>query len=79
LTASDAEAQVREVVVWINDVKSDADSILMQHLVALAGAAMRVIEVGNGDGRQDKIDSFLIMKARCIALACVMESAITIA
>jgi hypothetical protein len=79
LTASDAEAQVREVVVWINDVKSDADSILMQHLVALAGAAMRVIEVGNGDGRRDKMDSFLIMKARCIALACVMESAITIA
>jgi hypothetical protein len=79
LTASDAEAQVREVVTWINDVRSDADSILMQHLVALAGAAMRIIEVGNEDGRQEKMDLFMVMKARCIALACVMESAITIA
>jgi hypothetical protein len=79
LIASDAEAQVREVVTWINDVRSDADSILMQHLVALAGAAMRVIEVGNEDGRQERMDLLLLMKARCIALACVMENAITIA
>jgi hypothetical protein len=79
LTASDAEAQVREVVTWINDVRSDADSILIQHLVALAGAAMRVIEVGSRDGRRETMDSFLIMKARCIALACVMANSIRMA
>ncbi|KAI4851668.1 hypothetical protein E4T44_01992 [Aureobasidium sp. EXF-8845] len=79
LTASDAEAQIREVVTWMNDVKSDADSILMQHLVALAGAAMRVIEVGNGYGRQEEMDLFLVTKAKCIALACVIESAMTVA
>jgi hypothetical protein len=77
LTASDAEAQIKEVVTWINDVRSDADSILVQHLVALAGAAMRVIEVGNGDGRQERMDLFMAMKAKCIALVCVMESTIT--
>jgi hypothetical protein len=70
LTPSDAEREVREVVAWMDGVRPDADSILVKDLAALAGAAMDVVE--SVSGKEEKMQRFLVCKARCIGLACVL-------
>ncbi|KAI4722719.1 hypothetical protein E4T48_01034 [Aureobasidium sp. EXF-10727] len=71
-STTDVEDHVREVVRWINGVKSDADVILMHDLVALARAAMGVVDSASGL-RAEKMNHFLMCKARCIASACLLE------
>jgi hypothetical protein len=75
LTLSDAEHEVEEVVQWINSVRSDADTVLVYDLAALAGAAMEVIN--SLAEKEEKMGAFLVQKARCIAFACGLESAVT--
>ncbi|KAG9532212.1 hypothetical protein KCU93_g1174, partial [Aureobasidium melanogenum] len=67
---SDAEEQVRKVVQWINDVKPHADMLLLHDLVALAAAAMEVVE-STCEADPEKMKDFLRCKARCIASACL--------
>ncbi|KAI4733001.1 hypothetical protein E4T50_16443 [Aureobasidium sp. EXF-12298] len=67
---SDAEEQVREVVQWVNGVRSDADIALVHELAALAGAAMDVVD--SFLEKEEKMGRFLVQKARCIAFACVL-------
>jgi hypothetical protein len=69
-TNSDAEREVREVVAWVNSVRSDADSMLVKDLVTLAGAAMDVID--SVSDKEEKMERFVVIKARCIGLACVL-------
>jgi hypothetical protein len=69
-TTSDAEREVREVVAWVNGVRADADSMLVKDLVALAGAATDVID--SVSDKEEKMERFLVIKARCIGLACVL-------
>jgi hypothetical protein len=69
-TASDAEREVREVVGWVNGVRPDADSMLVKDLVTLAGAAMDVID--SVSDKEENMERFLVIKARCIGLACVL-------
>jgi hypothetical protein len=69
-TASDAEREVREVVGWVNGVRPDADSMLVKDLVTLAGAAMDVID--SVSDKEEKMERFVVIKARCIGLACVL-------
>ena len=73
---SEAEAHVQETVRWINGVRSDGDVALMRELVALADAAMDVVESGV-DARAEKMRDFMMCKARCIASACVLGRTIT--
>ncbi|KAG9764587.1 hypothetical protein KCU73_g897, partial [Aureobasidium melanogenum] len=68
---SDAEKQVREVVRWINNVKYDADVLLLRDLVALAGAAMEVV-YSAPDVKAGRMNDLLMCKARCIARACLL-------
>ncbi|KAG9854833.1 hypothetical protein KCU98_g2141, partial [Aureobasidium melanogenum] len=68
---SDAETQVREVVRWINNVKDDADVLLLHDLVALAGAAVEVVDSAP-DVKAERMNDFLMCKARCIARACLL-------
>ncbi|KAI4754844.1 hypothetical protein E4T52_13104 [Aureobasidium sp. EXF-3400] len=74
---SDVEEQIREVVTWINGVRCDADTTLVYDLAALAGAAMDVVD--SVLEKEEKMGRFLVQKARCIALACVLRDATTIA
>ncbi|CAD0100477.1 unnamed protein product [Aureobasidium mustum] len=69
---SDAEEQVREVVQWINDVKSGADMGLIHDIVALAGVAMEVVDSAP-DLKAERMNDFLMCKARCIADACSLR------
>jgi hypothetical protein len=69
-TNSDAEREVREVVAWVNGVRPDADSVMVKDLVTLAGAAMDVID--SVSDKEEKMQRFLVIKARCIGLACVL-------
>ncbi|TIA21367.1 hypothetical protein D6C81_03861 [Aureobasidium pullulans] len=73
---SEAEAHVRETVRWINGVRADGDVALMRELIALAGAAMDVVESGV-DVRAEKMEGFMMRKARCIASTCVLGRAVT--
>ncbi|KAH0277151.1 hypothetical protein KCU91_g3389, partial [Aureobasidium melanogenum] len=66
---SGAEEQVREVVQWINNVRPDADVLVLCDLVALAGASMEVVDAAS-EAKSEKISNFLRCKARCIASAC---------
>ncbi|KAI4724516.1 hypothetical protein E4T49_07727 [Aureobasidium sp. EXF-10728] len=70
-TTTDAEDHVREVVQWISGVKSDADIILMHDLVALARAALEVVDSAS-ELQDEKMNHFLMYKARCIASACLL-------
>lgn len=70
---SDAEEQVREVVRWINGVKSGADVLMLHDLVTLAGAAMLVLDAAS-DAKVEKMNDFFICKARCIASACLSRT-----
>ncbi|KAG9853266.1 hypothetical protein KCU98_g2897, partial [Aureobasidium melanogenum] len=70
---SDAEKQVREVVQWINNVKSDADVLILHDLVALAAAGMEVVDA-TSEAKVEKMNDFLMCKARCIARACLLEA-----
>ncbi|KAI5206833.1 hypothetical protein E4T39_02253 [Aureobasidium subglaciale] len=70
LSMSDAEQQVREVVGWVNDVKPGADITLMRNLVALAEAALAVVDPGI-DSKSDKLKNFVMCKAKCVASACL--------
>jgi hypothetical protein len=67
---SDAEEQVKEVVQWVNDVRSDADIALVHDLAALAGAAMDAVD--SVLEKEDRMELFSMLKARCIAFACVL-------
>jgi hypothetical protein len=67
---SDVEEQVREVVTWINGVRRDADTALVYDLASLAGVAMDVVD--SVLEKEEKMGRFLVQKARCIALACVL-------
>ncbi|KAG9524274.1 hypothetical protein KCV07_g1919, partial [Aureobasidium melanogenum] len=69
----DAEEQVREVVQWINNVKPDADVVLLHDLVALAAATMEVVNP-TSDSKAEKMNDFLTCKARCIARACLLRA-----
>ncbi|CAD0096250.1 unnamed protein product [Aureobasidium vineae] len=73
---TDAENQVREVVQWINGVRFDADVILMNDLVALARAAMEVVDSASDD-KAMKMNNFLMCKAKCIASACLLRNVAT--
>ncbi|KAG9644662.1 hypothetical protein KCU64_g11237, partial [Aureobasidium melanogenum] len=68
---SDAEKQVREVVQWINNVKPDADMLLIHDLVDLAGAATEVVDA-TSEAKSEKMKDFMMCKARCIASACLL-------
>ncbi|KAH0155848.1 hypothetical protein KCU67_g8542, partial [Aureobasidium melanogenum] len=68
---SDAEEQVREIVQWINNVKHDSDVLVLHDLVALAAAAMEVVDA-TSEARVEKMNDFLMCKARCIARACLL-------
>ncbi|KAG9672486.1 hypothetical protein KCU99_g595, partial [Aureobasidium melanogenum] len=68
---SDAEEQVRKVVQWINNVRPDADMLLLHDLVALAAAAMEVVDT-TSEMKAEKMKDFLRCKARCIASACLL-------
>ncbi|KAI4747301.1 hypothetical protein E4T50_02358 [Aureobasidium sp. EXF-12298] len=68
---SDAEEQVRKVVHWINNVRPDADMLLLHDLVALAAAAMEVVDA-TSEMKAEKMKDFLRRKARCIASACLL-------
>ncbi|KAG9690803.1 hypothetical protein KCU95_g8491, partial [Aureobasidium melanogenum] len=70
---SDAEKQVREVVQWINNVKPDADVLLLHDLIALAAAAMEAVD-STSDSKPEKMNDFLMCRARCIARACLLEA-----
>ncbi|KAH0334626.1 hypothetical protein KCU81_g9358, partial [Aureobasidium melanogenum] len=70
---ADAEEQVREVVQWINNVKPDADISILHDLVVLAQTAMKVVD-SDPDSKAEKMNEFLMCKARCIAHACVLEA-----
>jgi hypothetical protein len=58
------------VVGWVNGVRPDADSMLVKDLVTLAGAAMDVID--SVSDKEENMERFLVIKARCIGLACVL-------
>lgn len=73
----DAEEPVSEVVQWINSVKPNADVLVLHHLVALAVAAMEVLGC-TPDARIEKMNNFLMCKARCIAGACFLEDCGTV-
>jgi hypothetical protein len=75
LTYSDAEHGVKEVVQWINSVRSDADTALVYDLATLAGAAMDVVD--SVSEKEEKIEAFLLQKARCIAFAGWLGAAVT--
>ncbi|KAG9660621.1 hypothetical protein KCU64_g3086, partial [Aureobasidium melanogenum] len=68
---SDAEKQVGEVVQWINNVKSNADVLILHDLVALAGAAVEIMDSAL-DVKAERMNGFLMCKARCIARACLL-------
>ncbi|KAH0155544.1 hypothetical protein KCU67_g8662, partial [Aureobasidium melanogenum] len=68
---SDAEEQVREVVQWINNVKHDSDVLVLHDLVALAAAAMEVVDA-TSEARVERMNDFFMCKARCIARACLL-------
>jgi hypothetical protein len=70
LTISDAEREVRGVVAWVNGARPDADSMLVKDLVTLAGAAMDVVD--SVSDKEENMERFLVIKARCIGLACVL-------
>ncbi|KAG9943795.1 hypothetical protein KCU85_g8394, partial [Aureobasidium melanogenum] len=70
---SDAEKQVREVVQWINNVKPGADVLLLHDLIALAAAAMEAVD-STSDSKPEKMNDFLMCRARCIARACLLEA-----
>ncbi|KAH0283463.1 hypothetical protein M436DRAFT_73233 [Aureobasidium namibiae CBS 147.97] len=63
--------QVREVVQWVNGVKSGTDIALLHDLVTLAGAAIDVADCVFQEKRQNQ-QRFSVLKARCIASACVL-------
>jgi hypothetical protein len=65
---SDAEEQVRDVVEWANGVRDNGDSMLVVDTVALAGAALDVVE--SVLEKEKKMSEFLLCKARCIGIAC---------
>jgi hypothetical protein len=67
---SDAEDQIKEVVQWVNSVDSNADIALVHDLRALAGAAMDVVD--SVLEKEDRMELFLMQRARCIAFACVL-------
>ncbi|KAI5239339.1 hypothetical protein E4T42_08737 [Aureobasidium subglaciale] len=71
LSMSDAEQQVREVVEWVNSVKPDADLVLMRDLVALAEAALSVVDF-EMDSESGKMKNLVMCKAKCIASACLL-------
>lgn len=73
----DAEEHVSEVVQWINSVKPNADVLVLHDLVALAAAAMEVLEC-TSDARIEKMNNFLMCKARCIAGACFLGDCDTV-
>ncbi|KAH0383703.1 hypothetical protein KCU92_g5017, partial [Aureobasidium melanogenum] len=68
---SDAEEQVRKVVHWIINVRPDADMLLLHDLVALAAAAIEVVDA-TSEMKAEKMKDFLRCKARCIASACLL-------
>jgi hypothetical protein len=69
-TTTDAEEEVRSVICWINGVRPDGDTLLMREIVALARAAMDVVE--SLASSSDMMEAFAACKARCIASACVL-------
>lgn len=73
---SDAQEQVREVVEWANGVRSDADTVLVYDLAALARAAMDVVDSSAQEKKEGKMGVFLVHKARCIAFACGLGRAV---
>ncbi|CAD0108400.1 unnamed protein product [Aureobasidium uvarum] len=75
-STADAEHHVREIVQWINGVKFDADVILMHDLVVLVGAAMEVVD-SVSNFKAEKMNKFLMIKAKCIASACLLQNVAT--
>lgn len=67
----DPVKQVRELVKWINSARPDADIALIHELVALARAAIDVADCVHQEKR-DRLERFSVLKARCIAAACVL-------